>query len=465
MAANAGYLSGKREEVARLYLEKAKSLRAEERLGLAKDMLDRLRWFVGDYAPANEERELLASAQREFDAANEARELSAKIDGLKRTFATELNAERIQDARRALTDLRGLLPDGHVFITNEAPQAIADTYSRMAQRALAESRFDRAEQLAQAGLKEVQNHEALNELLANIRPMRLERNVAELKNAIQTAALTDSAGPKALLAKVKNDAGAQYSDIEAEIKALADARIQEAKQNRDAVIAWVAMIFDGYTAPSLASPACKASLAGYGSRGSRAQCYDYLPGSSTAGPRLVVVPPGNGVPRPFAIARQEISVGQWNEYCRLSGNCSSRTGENDSWPITNVRVDDVKAYTKWLSDGTNHTYRLPTIAEWEHAANATGSAKMSPNCINPQAGLLGDELFEVNRGGQNGWGIMNFLGNAQEWVTDPSGGYEARGGAYTDRLGSCKIETARSHTGAADKITGFRLVRELGEDA
>jgi formylglycine-generating enzyme required for sulfatase activity len=90
---------------------------------------------------------------------------------------------------------------------------------------------------------------------------------------------------------------------------------------------------------------------------------------------------------------------------------------------------------------------------------------MSPNCVNPQAGLLGDVLFEVNRGGQNGWGIMNFVGNAQEWVTGPSGGYEARGGAYTDRLGSCKIETARSHAGDADKITGFRLVRELGEDA
>jgi serine/threonine protein kinase len=409
LAANAGYLSGKREEVAELYLDKAKSLRAEERLGLAEDMLDRLRWFVGDYAPASKERELLAIAQREFDAANQVRELSAKIDGLKRTFATELNAERIQDARRALTALRGLLPSGDVFITSEAPQAIADTYSRMAQRALAESRFDRAEQLAEAGLKEVQNHEGLNELLANIRPMRLERNVAQLKNAIQTAPPTDSAGPKALLAKVKNDAGAQYSDIEAEIKALADARVEEAKQDRAAVVAWVAMIFDSYTAPSRAGPPCTASLAGYGSRGSRAQCFDYLPGSTTAGPRLVVVPPGNGIPRSFAIARQEISVGQWNEYCRLSGNCSARTGENDSWPITNIRVEDVQAYAKWLSDGTNHTYRLPTFAEWEHAANATGPEKMSPNCVNPQAGLLGDELFEVNRGGQNGWGIMNFL--------------------------------------------------------
>jgi len=96
---------------------------------------------------------------------------------------------------------------------------------------------------------------------------------------------------------------------------------------------------------------------------------------------------------------------------------------------------------------------------------ANGSASISPNCITPQAGLLGDDLFEVNRGGQNSWGIMNYLGNAQEWVIGSSGGYEARGGAYKDRLGACKIELSRPHAGDADNLTGFRIVRELGGDA
>ena len=76
-----------------------------------------------------------------------------------------------------------------------------------------------------------------------------------------------------------------------------------------------------------------------------------------------------------------------------------------------------------------------------------------------------DALFEVNRGGQNSWGIMNYVGNAQEWVIGPSGGYEARGGAYKDRLGTCKIELSRPHAGDADNLTGFRIVRELGGDA
>ena len=77
----------------------------------------------------------------------------------------------------------------------------------------------------------------------------------------------------------------------------------------------------------------------------------------------------------------------------------------------------------------------------------------------------GDTLLEVNRGGQNAWGMMNYVGNAQEWVLGSSGGYEARGGSYKDRLGTCDIELSNSHSGRADEITGFRLVRELGEGA
>ena len=230
------------------------------------------------------------------------------------------------------------------------------------------------------------------------------------------------------------------------------------------MIRWVGQIFDGYSAPSLSGTPCTPRLAGFGSR-SRGQCFDYLPGSSIEGPRLAVIPAGNGVVRPFAITRQELSVGQWNAYCNLSGNCVARVGESEQVPITNIGVNEAIAYATWLGSGTKYVYRLPTDTEWEHAANADGSAQISPNCINPQAGKLGDELMEVNRGGQNKWGIMNYIGNAQEWVIGSSGGYEARGGSYKDRLGSCKTSFARSHSGEADEQTGFRLVREIGEGA
>jgi serine/threonine protein kinase len=464
LSGSADYLGAKKQDVAALYVGRASSLRSEERFDLAERMLNSSEWFVRDFGPANRESGLLTEARRAFDSANQARQQLAQVDGLKRTFATELNAERIPDARRALATLQGLLPGGDTFVTNEAPQKIADTYSRMATRALDAGSFDTAEQLAREGLREVSNHQSLTELLASVGPARLQRNVRELQNIIQSATPSDSTGPKNMLAKIRSDAGSEYGEIEAELKKLADERVSSARSGRDALVDWLGKIFGDFVPPALAGPPCTPNLATFGSRG-RGQCYDFLPGSSTEGPRLVVVPAGSGVARPFAIGRQEVSVAQWNAYCRLSGDCSPRTGESEQVPITNIEVSEANAYATWLSNGTKHTYRLPTDAEWEHAASASGAASISPNCINPQAGLLGDALFEVNRGGQNSWGIMNYVGNAQEWVIGPSGGYEARGGAYKDRLGTCKIELSRPHAGGADKLTGFRIVRELGGGA
>ncbi len=161
LADSAQYVSSKRREVAMLYVERAKSLRAEERLDLAKRLLDSSEWFVSDFGPANEEKRTLADARRKFDAANQERQLLAQIDGSKRTFATELNAERFPDARNALKRLQGLLPGSDPFITDEAPQAFADTYLRVARRALDAGDFDLAEAYAREGLKEVSGHTRL----------------------------------------------------------------------------------------------------------------------------------------------------------------------------------------------------------------------------------------------------------------------------------------------------------------
>jgi hypothetical protein len=464
LASDADYLQGKRQEVAGLYVSRARELRSEERFDLAGRMLTASEWFVRDYAATVQERETLVQARQAFDAANRERQKKAQVDGLKRTFVTELDAENFQQARAALATLGELLGSGDPFVKNEAPQAIADAYLEIANRRLAAGEFENADRFAREGLKVVADHPGLTALLAEIRPQRLQRNRAELENVIKDAPPTDTARPRNLLSQIRTDAGPDFGDIEPDLRKLADARVSASKSDRDAVVAWLGGIFTGYVAPSLEGTPCTPNLAGYGSR-SRGQCFDYLPGSSEEGPRLVVIPAGNGVARPIAIARQEVSVGQWNAYCQLSGNCQPRTGQSERLPVTNITVDDAKAYASWLSTGTKHAYRLPTNIEWEHAAKADGSKSISPNCVNRQAGLLGDVLLEVDRGGQNAWGVQNYIGNAQEWVLVSSGALEARGGAYTDGLGVCDIGLSRQHAGAADEMTGFRLVRELGEDA
>ena len=67
--------------------------------------------------------------------------------------------------------------------------------------------------------------------------------------------------------------------------------------------------------------------------------------------------------------------------------------------------------------------------------------------------------MSVKSGKSNGWGLKNYVGNVQEWVTD-EGKLLVRGGAYTDAHSKCAISLERTHQGDKDESTGFRLVRE-----
>ncbi|MCP4044033.1 MAG: SUMF1/EgtB/PvdO family nonheme iron enzyme, partial [Gammaproteobacteria bacterium] len=207
---------------------------------------------------------------------------------------------------------------------------------------------------------------------------------------------------------------------------------------------------------------CKPGLAGYGTR-ARATCFDML-AKKQKGPVLVVVPTGSGVPKPFAISKYEISVSDFNLYCKLSGSCPGIPGKDGKLPVTNITLQQAEAYAKWLTEKTGNLYRLPKENEWAYAATAKGPPKKRDfNCRVTLGGNLikGHAMMNVRAGVQNGWGLKHFLGNAQEWVMNGSG-VVARGGAYTDPLSKCKLSLTRQHSGKADDITSFRLVMEIG---
>jgi formylglycine-generating enzyme required for sulfatase activity len=69
-------------------------------------------------------------------------------------------------------------------------------------------------------------------------------------------------------------------------------------------------------------------------------------------------------------------------------------------------------------------------------------------------------LDAVLSGTPNSWGLYNYAGNAQEWVRT-GGSVAAKGGAYTDNMSQCSPATSRPHSGGADAITGFRVLREI----
>jgi len=175
----------------------------------------------------------------------------------------------------------------------------------------------------------------------------------------------------------------------------------------------------------------------------------------------------------FALARSEITVGQFREFVRASGYVpdsvklsgasvydersgalredSSATWEDDyagnkaadKLPVVNVSWNDARAYAEWLSKRTGKNYRLPSEAEFEYALrggtttsywwgdgkpgsaleNLTGSGDHS------RSGRRWSHSFRGYHDGfwgpaptmsfkPNPFGLYDIDGNVSEWVAD-----------------------------------------------
>ena len=206
---------------------------------------------------------------------------------------------------------------------------------------------------------------------------------------------------------------------------------------------------------------CQLSIAGLGARGSRAVCKDTLKVGGT-GPTMVVIP-GSDKIKAFAIGRYEVSISQYNLYCTKSGACKPIFDLSKRLPVTNISLADMTNYISWLSKTTGKKYRLPHKREWLHAAQSKDNKLDSNrNCQISSRGIKkGDELIKTTTGKQNTWGVVNYAGNAQELVYLSGNKVAAVGGSYQTSMDVCTSSALTSHTGSADEITGFRLVRDL----
>jgi len=155
----------------------------------------------------------------------------------------------------------------------------------------------------------------------------------------------------------------------------------------------------------------------------------------------------------FAIGKYEVSVGEY-EACVAAGACrppewrepgnqfNVETGRNDyyrrlganitgkEYPVVGVSWDDAVAYTAWLSKVTGQPYRLPSDAEWEHAARAGtrtlywwGDSEKAGDKVMAACRGCGSEFDGANNGpvgafAANPWGLHNVHGNVWEWVAD-----------------------------------------------
>ncbi|MEM6798533.1 MAG: SUMF1/EgtB/PvdO family nonheme iron enzyme [Planctomycetota bacterium] len=106
------------------------------------------------------------------------------------------------------------------------------------------------------------------------------------------------------------------------------------------------------------------------------------------------------------------------------------SGEEPRLPAVTMSPYAARQYTKWLSVITGNDYRLPSEAEWEHAARAGGEGPYGTAADGSTIATdkLGDFAWTANNSdyasqevGQkpaNAWGLYDVLGNVAEWVLD-----------------------------------------------
>lgn len=129
----------------------------------------------------------------------------------------------------------------------------------------------------------------------------------------------------------------------------------------------------------------------------------------------------------FAIGKYEVTFAQYDAFANATGRKSPSDvgGGRGNKPVVNVSLNDAVAYTRWLSDHTGESYRLPTSAEWEYAARA-GSATRYPwgdgigdnlaNCAGCGSKWDAIQSAPVGSFPANAWGIHDTVGNVWEWT-------------------------------------------------
>lgn len=203
---------------------------------------------------------------------------------------------------------------------------------------------------------------------------------------------------------------------------------------------------------------CSHLKPGSGSRGRRFVCQDRLI-TGDKGPKLVVVKDNQG--NKLAFSKYEISAKDVVSFCKSNGNCNSLGQSGLPW--TGITVEQAKSYTSWLSANTGLDYRIPTYQEWLAAASIAGEREDPDRNCHLKYGAIqkGGELVTAASGKANQYGLVNHVGNAQEWVSTTSGKLLAVGGSRLDQMSRCLVTTKKNHDGSADDVTGFRVVRNI----
>jgi formylglycine-generating enzyme required for sulfatase activity len=219
--------------------------------------------------------------------------------------------------------------------------------------------------------------------------------------------------------------------------------------------------------------------------------------SQAPGYRSEIPPHPVTITKPFAVAKYELTFGDWDT-CVTLGGCAKDINDSgfgrDQQPVINVSWNDAQTYVKWLSMITGKTYRLLSEAEYEYAARAGAemrypwgddfklNGKPMANCSGCGSQWDNKHPAPVGSFSSNAFGLNDMVGNVFEWTEDCiHGNYDhapADGSAWIEGS-DCKGHVVRASSfnyppgylrssfrsmptpGYQDNNLGFRVARTL----
>ncbi len=160
--------------------------------------------------------------------------------------------------------------------------------------------------------------------------------------------------------------------------------------------------------------------------------------------------------------------------------------ERSNHPVFTVSAQSADAYARWLSGQTGRRLRLPTEAEWEHAAAGPdrfefpwGNEFLADRCNTLETGILSTTPVGMFLEGNSPFGIADMAGNVEEYVSDDyhsypggefvsdhlvekNGNYRvARGGGFARMRDLARTRRRHGHNPASKTYAmGFRLAED-----
>ena len=196
------------------------------------------------------------------------------------------------------------------------------------------------------------------------------------------------------------------------------------------------------------------------------------------------------ISKPFYLGKYEVTQEQWVAVMGTGINPSNNQGRTN--PVEHVSWNDVQEFVKKLNEKEGvKQYRLPTEAEWEHAARAGTDTEYffgnDPAALGEYAWFSqnsNDTTHPVGEKKPNPWGLYDIYGNVWEWVqdwysredwfqegavTDPAGPERGshrviRGGSWSYGAEDCR-SADRYYNAPDDRYhdLGFRLAFSPGQ--